>query len=138
MSIYLSSDVSELPEIYLELWSIRETASGARYFVGFDVEQRDGRVSTPIVELDCVRRVGVTESGRKYFLLGRTGHNSDAEYVWKWCVANWRVESWKDGTSVLIPDCRSGVIRAGEIMPQDDASHPADGGSVNGDNKCVD
>lgn len=109
MSIYSAHTVSERPEIYLECWSIRETSAGNLHLVGFNIEDRDGRVSSRIVELDCARRIGATLTGRRYFLVGRAGYNSDAEYVWNWCVRNWNIESWKDVTADLIPDWRRGV-----------------------------
>lgn len=109
MPIYRACDVDKQPEIYLERWSIRQTCTGSQHFVGFNIEGQGGRVSSRIVELDCARRVGVTESGRRYRLLGRAGHNSDAEYVWNWYVQSQGIESWEDVTPVLIPDWRRGV-----------------------------
>src|SRR5215469_503973 len=112
MSIYLSAGVDDVPQIYLECWSIRQTGTGDRHFVGFNIANRDGKVSSRIIELDCTRRVGVTASGRRYRLLGRAGYNSDAEYVWNWYVKNHHIESWEDVTPVLIPDWRRGVAHS--------------------------
>ncbi len=131
MSIYSAHTVSEQPEIYLECWSIREASNGDRYLVGFNIQDRDGRVSSRIVELDCVRRVGATLTGRRYFLVGRAGYNSDAEYVWNWCVRNWNIESWKDVTSELIPDWRRGVSHVnGGDFSADDSRTSIDGGLI--------
>ncbi|WP_207002729.1 hypothetical protein [Trinickia mobilis] len=114
MSIYISAGVGEVPQIYLECWSIRQTRDGDRHFVGFNIANRDGRVSSRIVELDCTHRVGVTTSGRRYRLLGRAGYNSDAEYVWNWYLKNRGIESWEDVTPILIPDWRRGIAHFDE------------------------
>lgn len=81
MSIYLEL-AGEGPEIvWLRHWSIRESADGARHFVGYSQETRNGRVSTKIVQLDGDTRTAGTLSGRIYQLVGPSGYHGDAEYV---------------------------------------------------------
>jgi hypothetical protein len=106
MTIWMSDPVEEMPEVLLRRWSIRETDSGARHFVGYNVRWREGRVSSEITSFDARTRSGVTQSGRLYRLVGRAGVDSDGEYVWN-AVARLRgMESWRDVTAVLVPDWR--------------------------------
>ena len=135
MTIYLGCDVDEQPEIYLERWSIRQTSAGNRHFVGFNVEDRDGRVSSRIVELDCARRIGVTESGRTYRLLGRAGYSSDGEYVWNWYVRASSIENWEDITPTLIPDWRRGIPQFDESGEISGGVHDSVEGEVDDDAK---
>lgn len=95
-------------DVMLELWCIRETDSGTRHFVGYDVVNRDGRVSTPLVQFDPATGTGVTSSGSRYQLVGRAGHNRDAEYVWSLVMNAWEINSWADITADLVPDWRRG------------------------------
>lgn len=51
----------------------------------------------------------MTESGRRYRLVGRAGHDGDGEYVWRWWVRVASIESWTDVTPTLFPDWRRAV-----------------------------
>lgn len=106
MSIYTGAPVDDEPTITLGAWSIRETNTGSRHFVGFNLASLDGRVSTPIVSFDPDTRTGVTASGRRYVLVGPAGFDRDAEYVWGWAARQWKVESWEDVSATLVPDLR--------------------------------
>jgi hypothetical protein len=97
-------------DVILERWSIRETDSGARHFVGYDVANAYGRVSTPIVEFHPATGTGVTSTGSRYQLVGRAGRNRDAEYVWALATKAWEVRSWTDITPTLVPDWRRGYV----------------------------
>lgn len=112
MSIYLGPSAKDIPVIFLERWSIRETPSGNRYFVGFCTELCDGRVSTPIVSFDPRTRIGLTESGREYRLMGRAGFDKDADYVWNCVVSVRKLARWADITKQLCPDWRNPLCDA--------------------------
>jgi hypothetical protein len=90
MSIWKASDISETPHIQLSEWAIYEVQCGdrppSRHFVGYNLIEREGRVSSAIVEFDRKSLTGKTESGRIYSLVGEEGYNSDARYVW----AHWK------------------------------------------------
>jgi hypothetical protein len=109
MAIYESAPVSEVPEVFLERWSIREKENGARHFVGFDVDRQHGRVSTEIVAFDSLTRTGVTSSGRRYHLLGPGGFDGDAEYVWSMVVRVRKIQQWTNVTEMLVPDWRDSL-----------------------------
>ncbi|MFM0553588.1 hypothetical protein P0D69_21795 [Paraburkholderia sediminicola] len=109
MSLYQVSANGEGEEVFLERWSIREGDKGTRHFMGYDVVQCDGRVSTPIKSFDPLVRIGRTATGRKYHLLGKAGADKDAEYVWSWAAKAWDITSWKDITPELCPDWRNAV-----------------------------
>ncbi|MGF6808582.1 hypothetical protein OKW30_003708 [Paraburkholderia sp. Clong3] len=107
MAIYLHGAPDGYEVVQLERWSIRRFRNGAMHFVGFCCTNRDGRVSTEIVDLDAPSRTGFTASGRHYQLLGPSGFDGDAEYVWGLVAgAMGAGESWQDVTEELIPGCR--------------------------------
>ncbi len=112
MSIWTATSVNSVPEIELRSWSVFEVTSNewedrTRHFVGYNVTECEGRVSSPIVQWDAATRRGVTASGRVYQLVGETGFNWDAQYVWsRWkdlnrITAAELVELPLDGTGVL-------------------------------------
>ncbi|TDY21939.1 hypothetical protein B0G81_2177 [Paraburkholderia sp. BL6665CI2N2] len=101
VGVYTCSD-----DVVLERWSIRETDTGTRHFVGFNIVNREGRVSTPILTFDPDSRTGTTESGSTYTLVGRAGRDSDGEYVWGHAARAWKVKNWRDVTPELVPDWR--------------------------------
>jgi hypothetical protein len=120
MSIYIATG----SVVVLERWSIRETSAGTRHFLGFNLVDGDGRVSTPIQSFDPVTRTGVTESGSTYRLVGRAGHDQDAEYVWAIAAKAWEVEQWRDITAELVPDWQQGL----PLSEQRDVESLDDGG----------
>lgn len=115
MTIWKSGSVGDMPEVPLLHWSIRETDSGSRHFVGYNALLREGRVSTAIISFDARTRIGLTQSGRRYLLEGPAGIDSDAEYVWNTVARLWNVESWRDVTSVLVSDWRESRSRTERV-----------------------
>ncbi|WP_175701382.1 hypothetical protein [Burkholderia ambifaria] len=102
MPIWKPRPASELPKIPLSRWCIFETENGSRHFVGVDMFDSSGRVSSPIVTFDPVNLQGVTQSGRIYELVGKKGWSLDGEYIWKrWCELN-EVTSYTDVTEHLL------------------------------------
>ncbi|WP_341317466.1 hypothetical protein WN982_40050 [Paraburkholderia sp. IMGN_8] len=125
MSVYT---VLHGEEVFLERWSIRESDRGTRHFVGFDIRRGDGRVSTPINEFDPATRTGKTENGSRYQLIGRAGHDSDAEYVWRIAIRAWGIGSWTDVTAELVPNWRQGLLLASGDGDEDaESGEPEDG-----------
>ena len=70
--------VDEQPQVTLERWRVRETRQGQRFFVGYCVENHEGRVTSAIQSFDVGTGVGVTSSGRRYLLSGWPCFDSDA------------------------------------------------------------
>lgn len=102
MPIWSPRPASELSRILLSQWRVFELADGSRHFVGIDMFDRSGRVSSPIVTLDAAARQGTTHTGRIYELVGRHGWSVQAEYVWKrWCEM-YEVTSYSDETERLL------------------------------------
>ena len=126
MAIWKSAPVEDIPEVRLLRWSIRETEAGTRHFVGYNLVQREGRISTAITSFDARTRTGVTESGRTYRLEGRAGADSDGEYVWNTFARLRGVESWRDVTTMVVPDWRESLSLA-ERMSQMERCDPKDG-----------
>ena len=122
MSLYAAIGGSE---VVLGRWSIRETNSGRRHFLGFNLVDGDGRVSTPIQSFDPVTRTGVTTSGSTYRLVGPAGQDKDAEYVWFYAAKAWEIEQWRDITAELVPDWRQGL----PLSEQRDIGSPDGGGN---------
>ncbi|MDR3369071.1 hypothetical protein [Rhodoferax sp.] len=53
-----------------------------RHFAGYNVQDREGRASSAIVQFDTVTLRGVTKSGRVYQLSGSPGLEGDGQHVW--------------------------------------------------------
>jgi hypothetical protein len=102
MPIWKPRPASEVPKIPLSRWRIFETEDGSRHFVGVDMFDSSGRVSSPIVTFDPVTLHGTTQTGRIYELVGRKGWSLNVEYVWiRWCEL-YEVASYTDVTERLL------------------------------------
>lgn len=91
-TIWVPAGIDETPEIRLARWSVREVIINgevSRHFVGENLTEGYGRVSSAIQEFDRATMRGRTASGRIYELVGNPGRDSDAEYTWgSWKMAN--------------------------------------------------
>jgi hypothetical protein len=102
MPIWATAPVIDSPTLVLIIYRILETDKGDRHFVGYNLSDREGRVSTPIDNFDLATLTGRTRSGRTYQLRDRPGVDADAMYVWQdWCRVN-GVQSWVDVTSKVL------------------------------------
>lgn len=84
--IWKPASVVEEPETVLTQWQVVEVnnpnGSGwDTHFIGY--ADYEGRVCSAVQTYDPTNRRGITASGRVYELLGKSGHNGDAEYVFK-------------------------------------------------------
>jgi hypothetical protein len=87
--IWKTQPVASQPRLRLASWRIMRTERGEIHFIGYAVDNHEGRVSTAIQSLDLAARTGVTSSGRLYELIGKPGHDPDADYVWgMWARVN--------------------------------------------------
>jgi hypothetical protein len=75
-----SPSVDLIPSVRLEDWSIQElqTLEGVAYYFCGRIDGR-GRISTKIMEWDSARKIGRTESGRIYQLIGAQGDPDNLE-----------------------------------------------------------
>ena len=88
-SVWSASSLTDVPEIELTNWQVMQLPPGDRHFVGWNVTEREGRVSSKIVEFDAATRCGRTSSGRVYQLRGAAGHDGDGAYTWsRWIHRN--------------------------------------------------
>ena len=71
------------PELRRSDWLIIEAQTGQRHFVGHNIDDCEGRVSSAILQFDPVTRGGVTASGRIYELVWKPGYDADAAYGWQ-------------------------------------------------------
>jgi hypothetical protein len=103
-SIHAPPTVADESVCALERWRVLE-CRGEQFFVGYNRYDGEGRVSSPIRELDPRARVGVTASGRHYVLLGASGQDPDADYVLRWWLRVNRVKpsDVRDVTTEVIP-----------------------------------
>ena len=91
-SIWKPASIQDEPETRLTQWRVFKVKGLSNedetiHFVGR--ANWEGRVCSPVQTYDPTNRRGVTRSGRVYELLGPSGHNSDAMYVWgRWCNMN--------------------------------------------------
>lgn len=89
MPYYSTPPVADQPQINLARWRIMQTESGDHHFVGYNIDDQEGRVSTVVLQFDVERRLGITSSGRVYELHGPPGLDPDAGYVWHvWKAVN--------------------------------------------------
>lgn len=96
MPVWTTTPVEAQPSLTLVNWQVMQLPDGDRHFVGYAPQNREGRTSSAIVEMDLERLQGVTSTGRVYQLIGPSGWNTDAEYVWRrWVVIN-QVTQWED------------------------------------------
>ena len=106
-SVWSATSLHAVPEIELTNWQVMQLPNGARHFVGWNVTEREGRVSSKIVEFDATTRCGRTSSGRVYQLRGPTGHDGDGAYTWgRWMQRNGAVDCTdvSDEVQALIGD----------------------------------
>lgn len=104
MPVWSVPDASTEPDISISDWQIFETQNGSRHFVGTNVREHTGRVSTAIQELDLTLLRGVTSSGRVYQLVGPRGSSADGRYIWEhWCIVN-GISSYTDVTTDVLAE----------------------------------
>lgn len=108
MSVWLTTSVEDVPAIELVRWAVIEVSSPKdgnkdHHFVGYNVTEQEGRVSSKIVSFDAETRIGVTRSGRKYLLSGNPGMDSDAGYVLLRWLNIYGVSDYVDVTDQYIP-----------------------------------
>lgn len=114
MGLWRATDVATTPEIELINWSVYEVSSKlwpekTRHFVGYNITEREGRVSSAIQKFDQNYMVGITNSGRSYSLKGAPGSDGDANYVFvAWCSRN-NIDDLKDVTSEYVTFPEEGV-----------------------------
>ncbi len=107
-NVWEQPSVSLVPEKWLDSWRIAKIVKVAAnpeyygyHFVGRNMAELNGAVSTKIERFDPRTMAGRTRSGRLYRLVGRPGHNHDAEYTLSyWLQAN-KVEA-EDATAEFI------------------------------------
>ena len=100
--IWKTQPVDSQPRLRLSRWRIMRTERGEIHFVGYAVDNHEGRVSTAIESLDLAARSGVTRSGRLYELIGEPGRDPDGDYTWTmWARANGVIRA-EDATAELL------------------------------------
>jgi hypothetical protein len=82
MPIWTTIPVDRQPTLTLEEWRVFDTPVDGWHFVGYCLENMEGRVSSAVKSFDPAKGIGVTRTGRIYRLAGRPGNNGDAEYTW--------------------------------------------------------
>lgn len=65
----MAKPVEEEPEVTLFGWGVVQE-SGHYRLVGYRVDDRRGRITSPLIEVDMAARTVVTQSGRVYRLRG--------------------------------------------------------------------
>jgi hypothetical protein len=104
MPVWRVAPVSDESQLSLVHWRILETRGGARHFVGQDMRDYMGPVSTPVQKFDPALRRGITQSGRVYKLVGPRGCSEDCRYIWtRWCQVN-GIISYTDVTTELLAE----------------------------------
>ena len=88
-SIWKPTDVTQEPHVRMHSWQVYlvkgklstdPVCQDTIHFNGYI--GYEGRVSSPVLQYDAKTHRGVTASGRIYELVGASGYNGDAQYVW--------------------------------------------------------
>lgn len=104
MALWSTAPVTAEPEISIIVWRVLEIDAGTRHFVGTNIREFSGRVSSAIVAFDHETLRGRTQSGRIYQLVGNPGRSDSSDYVWLcWCEMN-EVRSFSDVTKQFFAD----------------------------------
>lgn len=93
-SIWRPDSVTDEPEVKLTQWRVYlvkaniDSTGDTIHFVGsVGYRYSEGRVCSPVQTYDPTTKKGITRSGRIYELIGTSGHNRDALYVWNHWLA---------------------------------------------------
>lgn len=98
MPTWSTRPVTEQGALTLSEWRVVELHDGERHLVGYCLENNEGRVSSPVLNLEQKTLRVTTSTGRLYLLSGAPGLNSDAMYVWDQWIKMYSIESWSDVT----------------------------------------
>jgi len=101
MPVWPTRPVDEQDCLTLRSWQVFQLSSGDLHLVGYCVENREGRVSSVVREIDVNNMRARTRSGRTYALTGRPGFNRDAGHVWERWVALNAADAWEDITNSI-------------------------------------
>lgn len=101
MPLWETLPTSEEPVLAMTSWRVFELPDyeGERHLVGINERNLEGRVSSPVEQLDPLTLVCRTTTGRLYRLVGRPGADTDASYVWERWLRREGVESWVEVTA---------------------------------------
>ena len=80
--LYIPAPIEEAPEVVLSQWTVYQLPDGDHHFVGYNLLEGAGRVSSKIVAFNKDTMIGTTRSGRIYKLQGEPGTSMQAVYVW--------------------------------------------------------
>ena len=99
MPIWSTASVAEEPVIQLSRWSVARLFQGAAYFdipYGYRDCARSGRISSPTVGIENGTGRLITQSGRRYALVGCPGIDPDGLYVLQMALRAGDVTAEKD------------------------------------------
>lgn len=107
-NVWGATPVNIEPEKWIDSWGIVKIVKAAAnhdhygyHFVGRNMKDGNGAVSSKIETFDPHSMTGITHSGRVYQLVGLPGSNYDAEYVLSYWLQVNQVEA-KDATAEFI------------------------------------
>ena len=92
MPFWAIDPIERRPQVTLESWAVFEVPLNGsdqpwtRHLVGYALEDRQGQVSSPVIQFDPISGQCITRRGRVYRLFRHPGLNPDALYVrqhWK-------------------------------------------------------
>ena len=110
MPLWIPPTTDIQPDLTLTGWGAFEVllpgiGHPTLHFVGYHVEDGEGRVSSPITGFDSSTRYGVSRSGRVYHLREHPGLGGGAQYVWARWLRIWDV--------AVLRDCSESFVQEG-------------------------
>lgn len=97
------------PAVTLRRWQVVEVVTRdqtrTRHLLGHDVENDDGRVSSPIANFEAELMTATTSSGARYRLAGLPGHSRKVQSMWDdWCRENGVIAQYDVTNDYMDPD----------------------------------
>ena len=106
--VHAVAGVESQPEITLIRWQVMRVSDGDR-LVGYNVEECEGRVSTPVMRFDPKTRLCMTSSGRCYQLMGDPSIDSDGNYVFSRVYRSSEAKDVTDEYRMAIEEARGEI-----------------------------
>lgn len=122
MTIWRPIPVHYQSSLTLQKWAIVELRDKTRHFIGYCIENCEGRVSSEIESFDVNTLTGITCTGRIYKLFGEPGLDEDAQYVWNAWKTAYQIADFEEITKTVW----LAHLSSNTVLEDGDATSPTD------------